>query len=98
MTPLDLARWRALCEEAVHDALGHGVVTDERAANVVRMVLAAFVAGEVEGPYDVVAPFEDGPLTRVRHKTLFGHEWSFAYQHMARAVANVLNYLEAQRA
>ena len=64
----------------------------------VEAVLSAFVAGEVEGPYDVVAPFEDGPLTRVRHKTLFGHEWSFAYQHMARAVANVLNYLEAQRA
>ena len=69
---------------------------DACCALVATAVLAAFVEGEVEGPYNVVSPFPDGPLTRVRHESLFGHEWGFAYPHMARAVANALNYLEAR--
>ena len=88
------------CVEAVRAILpsDYDPVGDAWCARIVTAVLAAFVEGEVEGPYNVVSPFPDGPLTRVRHESLFGHEWGFAYPHMARAVANVLNYLEAQRA
>ena len=55
-----------------------------------------FLAKGPGGGYEVAAPFEGGPLTRVRRRGWQGHEWGFAYPEQARAVANALNALGAK--
>lgn len=84
------------CVEAVRHWMvtwyGAGV-SDQHGAELVEAVLAAFVVGEVKGSYAAVKLYE--------------HSWTVTYngalmdvrfnEAKARAVANVLNYLEAAR-